>query len=293
MTGRPAPALRASLDAKLLATAQQRAVDVNRLRRHLTFQRMLRRLVADGGWVLKGGYLLEARLGARARATRDMDLTSAVELDGSELRDAVADALAEDVDGDGFVFRVTAARAHLAGEQFGAGAHLSVAADLAGRPFASVRLDVVARPGEVAGGTEDVELVPVVEVADWEPVVVPAVDLGQHLAEKLHALSAVDAHPRPSTRVKDLLDVELLLTTAPIDEAHAARRLSAVFRARDGGPPPLALPEPPAAWRADYAALTGRLDLDVARYDDALAAVNVLYGRLLTLTRPSPPEDHR
>lgn len=289
MTGRTPAALRASLDARLVLVAQERAVDVNRLRRHLTFQRMLRRLAADEGWILKGGYLLEARLGAHARATRD--LTTADPVPGDALRDAVTEALARDVDQDGFVFRVTAARAHLADDAAGGGVHLSVSADLAGRPFATVRLDVVARPDEVAGGVELVTLPPVLETADWSAVSVPAVDLGQHLAEKLHALSAVDAHPRPSTRVKDLVDVVLLLDSGVLDEAHAAARLARVFELREGAPPPPALPDPPAVWRADYGTITAQVGAPLAGYDTALAATRALYVRLLDhLHHPRPQE---
>ena len=241
---------------------------------------MLRRLAADGAWVLKGGYLLEARLGDRARATRDLDLTTLVEMAGDELRDAVADALAWDVDADGFVFRLTGARAHLQRVDRRRRAPLDLGGS-AGRPFASVRVDVVARPGEVAGGTERVTLVPVLDVDGWPAVEVPAVDLAQHAAEKLHALSAIDAHPRPSTRVKDLVDVILLLDAGMLDEASTSARLRAVFESRDGAPPPSVLPAPPAAWRGDYIALVGHLEPRLPEFDEALASVRALYSRLI------------
>ncbi len=287
MTARTPAALRASLDARLLLVASERMTDVNRLRRHLTFQRILRRLAADERWVLKGGYLLEARLGARARATRDLDLTSAVNLEADDLRASITAALATDVDADGFVFRVTGARPHLADD--GSGLHLSVSADLAGRPFATVRIDVVARPDEVAGGTERVVLAPVIDVEGWAPVAVPAVDLGQHVAEKLHALCSLDAHPRPSTRVKDLVDIVLLLDAGVLDEAHAADRLHAVFRARHT-PWPQGLPTPPAAWRADYAALVAQIGHELPAYDEALASARALVDRL---TRHDLNPDHQ
>lgn len=281
MTRLAPPALRASLDARLVLLAQERTTDVNRLRRHLTFQRILRRLDADGSWVLKGGYLMEARLGARSRATRDLDLASTDTLTLGELRDAVLDALAVDVDHDGFVFLVTGSRPHLADDASGGpGLHLSVSANLAGRPFATVRLDVVARPEEIDGGVARLELPPVVSVEGWAPVSVRAVDPGQHAAEKLHALSSVDSHPRPSTRTKDLVDLILLIDSGVLDELHAASRLRAVFAAREASPPPPTLPGPPAAWRADYDALAMTVDIDTG-YDDALAEVGALYARLL------------
>ena len=281
MTRTPA-ALRDSLDAQLLNVAAAQGSDVNRLRRHLTFQRVLRRLSADGRWVLKGGYLLEVRLGDRARTTRDLDLTSVRSLETRDVREAVTGALAGDPDGDGFVFRVTRARPHLVGG--GSGVSLSISADLAGRPFATVRVDAVERPDEVEGGVGHVVLAPVVEVAEWRAVTVPAVDLGQHVAEKLHALCQVDAHPRPSTRVKDLVDVSLILDASVLDERHAAERLRAVFLARRT-PLPATLPEPPVPWRRGHAAAVEQVGHDLPAYDEALAQARALFIRLVGVDR--------
>lgn len=276
MSPRDPRALRASLDTRLQILAQERGQDVNRLRRHLVFQRLLSRL--GGGWVLKGGYLLEARLGTGARATRDLDLALLTVADG--LAEALADALAEDVDGDGFVFRVGPARAHLTDDALGGpGAAVPVTAMLAGRAFAQVRVDVVARPAEIAGGTERVTLPLVVAEPGWRPVTVEAIDLAQHVAEKLHALCAVDAHPRPSTRVKDLLDVVLLLDAGMVDERRLTSRLRAVFAARDGADPPASLPDPPAAWAGDYAVLAAGHDVTAPTLAEALVLARALYAR--------------
>lgn len=281
-------ALRAGLDARLIALAQDRAMDPNRLRRHLTFQRIVRRLAVDGGWVLKGGYLLEARLGANARATRDLDLGVERVLAPEEIRDEVERALACDVDGDGFVFVITGARQHVRDEEAGGpGVHLSVSALLAGRAFATVRMDVVSRPGELRGGVEEVVLPKVVSVSDWPPVVVPAVDLAQHAAEKLHALSRVDAHPRLSTRVKDLVDLVLLADAGAVDEERLRVRVAAVFLARDGSLPCRGLPRPPEAWRAGYSQFLNALDLPIGDLDSAFMQVSSLYDRV----RPIAPTE--
>jgi len=279
-----------------MLAAQERAMDVNRLRRHLTFQRLLRRLPASDGWVLKGGYLLEVRLGSVARATRDLDLATTRRLGVGELRAAFEHSLDRDVDDDGFVFRVTGAHEHLreGGAAGGPGVQLSVSADLAGRPFASVRVDVVARPAEIEGGVEQVVLPPVVAVPEWSAVVVPAVDLAQHAAEKLHALSQMYAHARPSTRVKDLADLVLLIDSGALDESRLRERVTAVFTARDGRPAESGLPEPPAAWRAGYAELARSLSLPSPDLDVAFAEVAALFARLIhpTLTAPSTQEPH-
>ncbi len=89
MTPSSAAAMRAALEARLVNQAQSQGVDAGRLRRRLVFQRVLRRLAADDRWILKGGFLLEARLSDRARTTRDLDLAS---VHASDL-DAVRDAL--------------------------------------------------------------------------------------------------------------------------------------------------------------------------------------------------------
>lgn len=261
-------------------------MDVNRLRRHLTFQRLLRRLSPADGWVLKGGYLLEVRLGDVARATRDLDLATTRALVMHELRESLERSLADDVDGDRFVFRVTGAHEHLrdGADAGGPGVQLSVSADLAGRPFASVRVDIVARPAEIEGGVEQVELPPVVYVPDWAPVVVPAVDLAQHAAEKLHALSQMYAHPRPSTRVKDLVDLALLIDSGALDEVRLRERVAAVFAARDGQEAESGLPGPPESWRAGYAELARSLELPSSDLDAAFAEVAALFARLIHST---------
>jgi hypothetical protein len=267
-----------SLDAKLLRAASERAVDVNRLRRYLVFQRVLRRLAADGTWVLKGGYALETRLGLGARATRDLDLTSLHDLDAKGLCSVLGAALTADIDGDRFVFSITGTRPHLLVTD-GPGLHVSLTADLAEKPFATIRLDVVSRPEELGQAFEPLTLLPVVDVSPWPAVTVMAVEIAQHLAEKLHALALVASHPRQSTRVKDLLDVALVLGALTVDVDALSVRLFEVLHARNRHDPPPGLPDPPAAWRADYAALATELTAGVAPdYDEALAIARLVYA---------------
>lgn len=76
MTPRSAAAMRAALESRINAQAASDGVDPARVRRRLVFQRLTRRLAVDEGWVLKGAYLLETRLGRAARATRDLDLAT-------------------------------------------------------------------------------------------------------------------------------------------------------------------------------------------------------------------------
>jgi hypothetical protein len=55
------PDLARSLGHRIRNLAADRGVDPARLRRHLTFQRLLARLADSGQWVLKGGFCLEVR----------------------------------------------------------------------------------------------------------------------------------------------------------------------------------------------------------------------------------------
>lgn len=76
MRYRTAAAFRTALEAHLTEHARRTRVSVQRLRKGVAFERLLARLliVAPERWVLKGALALDFRLGARARATKDMDL---------------------------------------------------------------------------------------------------------------------------------------------------------------------------------------------------------------------------
>lgn len=65
-----------ALSDRLKRQAAEEGADLDRLRKRVAFERFLARLFDQNptGWVLKGGYALELRLGGRARATKDMDL---------------------------------------------------------------------------------------------------------------------------------------------------------------------------------------------------------------------------
>ena len=71
-----AGAFRRALDERLKTTSKKDQTDLNRLRRQVSFDRLLARLFRDAAppWFLKGGYALELRYKA-ARSTVDIDLT--------------------------------------------------------------------------------------------------------------------------------------------------------------------------------------------------------------------------
>ena len=71
-----AAALRAALDQRLVTEANTSGTDIARLRRRVTFERLLVRFAMAGAdqWVLKGGAAVEMRIADRARTTKDLDL---------------------------------------------------------------------------------------------------------------------------------------------------------------------------------------------------------------------------
>ena len=280
-------ALRDAIEASLSAEATSRGVDPNRLRRHVAFERLLLRLAADAPdaagaaaprWVVKGGLALELRLGLRARATLDLDLALLEPADDGRWTHAhLVEALAEDVQGDFFVFAVQAPRALAADRSGRPGWRFPVDARLAGRTFAALRLDVVARADEMVGGTETLTFPSRLAFASYPAeVTVQAAALTQHAAEKLHALSR-PYDDRPNTRTKDLVDLVLLIENELIDPERLRERVRAVFVVRATHELPDDLPAVPAAWRHDYAALVAGLDVEATTMDAALDRVRQLW----------------
>lgn len=70
------PAFRNAIEEHIKRISRDEAVDVQRLRRQIAFDRFLARLFSGdrSDWILKGGYAMELRFQV-ARATRDLDFT--------------------------------------------------------------------------------------------------------------------------------------------------------------------------------------------------------------------------
>jgi predicted nucleotidyltransferase component of viral defense system len=287
-------AWRSSLEARLRNTSERTGVDVGRLRRHLVFQRMLARLAGDERWVLKGGFALEVRFSLASRATKDLDLVVLGEIEGTQLQDLFDEALDREVDNDQFTFLVSTPKSISSDEAGSPGWRLTVVAKLAGRDFAQVAVDVVARSEEIAGAISTLAVEPIIAGVDLEVVRMPAVDLAQQAAEKFHALARRYAGDRPSSRVKDLVDLVLLAESGLLAAQPLGIRLGHVYAVRDGSQPPRVLPDPPAAWLVTYAALARELDLGAADVESAMTLVSRLYVEALTfLPDPNTEEAKR
>lgn len=282
-TYRTPAGLRAGLQARLVTEARSREIDPGRLGRQVAFERLLVRLAdaepeTPDGWVLKGGLALELRLGDVCRSTRDLDLAIREgDVDGNDVRVRLLDALAEDRYNDHFTFVVAAPRPITADLSGRPGWHFPVDVRLAGRTFVSVRLDVVARAEEIEGAVEQLSFRSGLAFAGFPAwVTVPAIDVAQHAAEKFHAMTRKYGD-YPSTRVKDLVDLVLLIEHELVDRARLRQRLRTVFTVRASHEMPVDLPDPPAAWHGDYLTLIADLDVGAGTADAAMALIRPIW----------------
>lgn len=275
-------ALRQALETRLGNRSRETGIDLERLRRRAAFERLLVRLElgAPRRWIVKGGMALEIRLGDRARSTRDLDLALRdVQGDGSAVRELLIDCLSVDREEDGFEFRVGEPATITPDEAGRPGWRFPVESRMAGRKFANVRLDVVARDDEISK-TQRVDLPGVLDFAGLERHDVEVVDPTQHFAEKVHAFTRAYGE-RPNTRVRDLPDMVLLIDDGLEPTPELFSIVSRLFEARAESALPVDLPDPPSFWRENYPALATDLDVSAKTLDEAMTLVQDFWTALL------------
>lgn len=223
-----------ALEQRLLTRSNEMGVALDRLRRRVLFERIVARLEAaePGRWVLKGGMALEVRLQDAARLTKDIDLGLRDDVDDArDLHERVSEALAHDLDGDGFVLS-TGKPAALSPD---GGGHLTwrirVTASLAGRFFGGVQLDVSPRTHEL-DRTDRVPLPNLLDFAGVPTPIVEIVNVQRHAAEKYHAMLR-DYGDRENSRVRDLVDLVLLIEHDQLDPPLVAQAATQVWAERD------------------------------------------------------------
>lgn len=271
-------AFRTALEARM-KDAQSGSAGISRIRKRIVFERLLARLVAHapGEWVLKGGFALELRLGNVARSTKDADVEW--RLDEEDVVEMLLAAAAVDL-GDRFTFALE--RADEETDLPGGGQRWRVAATLAGRIFERTVIDVAFAAAPVQA-PDQITTSGLLEFAGVHAVVIPTLAIEQHLAEKLHAYTRTYAGGRPSTRVKDLVDVVVIANTSVIGAAKLAAAITAIFGRRGEQPVPAALPQPPAEWATPWR----RLARDVPAPDELAEGYRVaaaLFDPILAAT---------
>lgn len=275
-----AGAFRRALEDRLKRIAHEEKVDVNRLRRQVAFDRLLARLFMPDQptWVLKGGYALEL-LFDTARATIDIDLTlPGVDVTSGQpnevIREMLQEAAGASLD-DWFEFAIAAPLMDLDAAPYG-GARFPVEAKMDARIFARFHLDI---------GVGDVVLHPVdlVECRDWlafAGIARPSVRIiprEQQFAEKIHAYTL--SRSTPNSRVKDLVDLALLVHAGRLKPARVSSAINAAFARRATHHVPRQLAPPPAEWLVQFAELSEGC-LAGTSMSDAFEMVRAFYGAL-------------
>lgn len=108
---------------------------------------------------------------------------------------------------------------------------------------------------------EWVETSDLLDFAGIPAVQVALFPLAQQIAEKIHAYT-FPWHGWSNTRVKDLVDLVLLLQLEQVDSERVRQALAASFKTRGTHPVPDELPVPPEDWAEPYGALAEELGLE-------------------------------
>lgn len=248
---------RKSLETRLKGIAQKTNQDLQRIRRKVAFERFLARVFQhdSDGFVLKGGYAMELRF-STARATKDIDLTCLHRTSNDEslmeaiiireLRQLVKLELE-----DYFTFEVSESRMDLDNAPYG-GARYAVSSFVDKRLFVRFQLDV--------GADVIVDKIEQVNGSNWLEycgIKTPSmrmISIEQQLAEKLHAYS-LPREERLNSRVKDLIDMLLLIEHRNINVDDLKQTIQKVFISRKTHTLPESLNEPPKEWVTLYQAL--------------------------------------
>ena len=263
-----AVSFRQALESRLKQRALSQGEDLQRLRQQVAFDRFSVRLQQDGTnrWILKGGHALELAIGS-ARATRDIDLSLNASLPRTPRRHATLQQMLQTAASlpthDWFEFQVGEAMMDLNGPIYG-GERFPVRSTLGGRLFVSFHADVA---------VGDVLLMPLAMIMgeDWlgfagiEPTPLTTTSLEQQFSEKIHAYTMPRAGTRDNSRVKDLVDLLLLVDNPALVLEDAASAVVATFRHRGTHAIPKLLPDPPDSWRKPYAgmAATCHITIDI------------------------------
>lgn len=277
---------RQSLEDRLRKRALSQGEDLQRLRQQVAFDRFVTRIQSDGStrWILKGGYALELSIGS-ARATRDIDVALNIPSGGrtkspATLQQMLQEAASQQAD-DWFEFQVGESMMDLDGPQYG-GERFPISSMLGGRLFVAFHVDV-------AVGDVLLEPLRIAAGEDWfafagiEASPLTTTSLEQQFAEKLHAYTMPRTGTRDNSRVKDLVDMTLLIDTGTLEPDNVAAAVMATFRHRNTHPIPKSLRDPPDSWARPYAAMAATCHID-ADIGAAVAHIRDYYGKVLAMT---------
>lgn len=282
---------RKSLEARLQNRAQITGQDLQRLRKKVAFDRLLARIFKDDenpSFLLKGGYAMELRF-EKARATRDIDLSYLERFNNisrEEITEEVFQVLRDvshiDME-DYFVYQVGEAQLDLENAPYG-GARYPISAFLDGRLFVRYQLDV--------GLDVMVNKIERIKAPDWldfcniSAPMVCMITKEQQFAEKIHAYT-LPREDRINTRVKDLVDILLLLEKGSFDLRFCKEALEIVFKIRNTHSLPSEFLHPPPQWNASFEKMGAECGFKLS-LTDAFERLNAFFQKVQRDTRVSP-----
>jgi len=253
-----AQSMRIALEDRLNRMAKDNSADIMRLRRHVAFDRLLARLFSghNKNLIVKGGYALELWIN-NARTTKDIDISFKGNLGGiwtgerssdpKALQDFLQNLVSIDTK-DFFEFIIGNAVLDLENAPYG-GYRFPIESRMAGRIFIKFEVDV-------AAGDTWLEPHERVKTQDWfgfagiEAPMIPVISQEQQFAEKVHAYTL----PRktPNSRVKDLVDILLLIENGTLKTDRIRNALYKTFQKRKTHSIPSDLPQPLESWKTPF-----------------------------------------
>ncbi len=225
---------------------------------------------------------MELRVKA-ARTTRDIDLgmkrfpTSAPgwQANAGTILESLRDLGRTDLR-DFFDFLIADATQDLDAAPYG-GARHPVDARLGGRTFVKFHLDVSAgdvsrEPYERLDGTDWLAFAGIPAGTFW------AISREEQFAEKLHAYTLPRAGSE-NTRVKDLIDLILLIEKSHLEVARVSRAIRETFQRRKTHELLTTLMPPPGSWSTPFSELAAECGIE-PNLDKQFAVVARFYGQL-------------
>ncbi len=253
-----AAVMRMALEERLKSIAKKTSTALVRLRRQVSFDRLLARIFSTHvkGLIAKGGYTLELRLN-QARTTRNIDFSFTGDLDGvwkgnpEDLQLFLHNRAQIDLH-DFFEYTVGPTILNLANAPYG-GYRFPVESRMAGRRFEAFSVDIASGDAWF----EPHEKLPINDWFDFAGIpgaMVPVISIEQQFAEKLHAYTVL--RDFPNSRVKDLIDMVLMVSKQNMSESKIEKIAQVTFAKRDDSTYPPVFEDPPETWRGTYSKLS-------------------------------------
>lgn len=223
-------------------------------------------------FLIKGGVMIELRLGLRARATRDLDAVFRAEF--STWLDRLDGAIRQPV-GDFTLTRTEPEQIKQTNTW-----RLQLIIDYRGRRWAQIPLEIASAEVPDVLEVEHVQPLRISQLGLPEPESVAVVGPRYQIAQKLHACTERFETGPDNDRFRDLMDLLLLreiLTDTDLPRVHEA--CSRIFEARKkhSWPPTVTVY---GSWRAPYREMAREERFEIETVEDAAALVTEMIAQI-------------